>query len=278
MQKERRTKGFPPGESRDIYLNELPAELLKLYFAGVRAHRITAAKRNISALCKKKSGNSCQRISGGGTPFYQGTQKMRPLFFINGNGLTFAFDKGHKQVEATALLRGYVSQAYGNWVEYARLQVRLAGQQIDPSEVVDDVVCSLWGSDLQALERMVRARANGRTELDCYMMRVIKISVISCRSRFRYQRGQAVTSRMEDSHRQLAEPASDFDTLSAYKEVRDVFETLTLSDRARDIFEWRFFEGKPFSEWQGPESQKTLYETFNRIFRDIAARIQAKGL
>lgn len=174
-------------------------------------------------------------------------------------------------------LYDYIAHAYPRWVEYASYHVRQSRLAIDPAEVVNDVLCMLLERDRPKLERMIKDRSRERTELDFYVMRIVKISIHSPRSPFRYQRGQHCTVRLDEGCRPLPVAAPEFDQEDAYTQVRQVFDTLQVSELSKRIFAWRVFEGKSFAEWPGPESQKLLYDTFNRILLIISAKIRRKN-
>lgn len=174
-------------------------------------------------------------------------------------------------------LNNFITTHYPQWVEYASWHIRHSRLLIDPAEVVNDILCTLLERDRQKLKRLMNARNKDGTELDFFVMRIIKISIHSPRSPFRYQRGQHCTDRLEDNIRTLSDEAPEFDQEDAYMQVRQVFDALQLSALSKRIFAWRFWEGKPFAEWSGPESQKFLYDTFNRILLIISAKIRRKN-
>ena len=174
-------------------------------------------------------------------------------------------------------LDNFITTHYPQWVEYATYHVRYSRLPIDPAEVVNDVLCTLLERDVSKLEHLMNARNKDGTELDFFVIRIIKISIHSPRSPFRYQRGQHCTDRLEDSIRTLPAPTPDFNQEDAYMQVRQVFDTLQVSELSKRIFAWRFFEGKTFAEWPGPESPKFIYDTFNRILLIISAKIRRKN-
>lgn len=47
--------------------------------------------------------------------------------------------------------------------------------------------------------------------------------------------------------------------------VRDTFESLDLGPVAARVFEFHFFQDGNFSEWEGPETLKQLYEIYNGV-------------
>lgn len=177
-------------------------------------------------------------------------------------------------MENTNNLHEYIAHAYGRWVEYAAYHVRQSRLPIDPAEVVNDVLCTLLERNASKLERLMNVRNKDGTELDFFVMRIIKISIYSPRSPFRYQRGQHCTDRLEDSIRTIPVLAPEFDQEDAYQQVKRTFDELQLSELSKRIFAWRVFEGKPFAEWPGAESQKFLYDTFNRVLLIISAKIR----
>ena len=174
-------------------------------------------------------------------------------------------------------LNTFITTNYPRWVKYAAYHIRLSRLPIDPAEVVNDVLCTLLVRDVLKLERLMKSRIKDVTELDFFVLRIIKVSIYSPRSPFRYQRGQHCTDRLENSIRTLSITVSEFEEEDAYTQVKQVFDSLQLSELSKRIFSWRVFDGKPFSEWPGTESKKFLYDTFNRILLIISAKIRRKN-
>ncbi|MFR9498008.1 MAG: hypothetical protein SNG69_07245 [Rikenellaceae bacterium] len=172
----------------------------------------------------------------------------------------------------------YSSANYHKWVAYAQLQINIAHMPYDAEELVNSIWLRLVEKDPQKVEQLMNQQSGDESDFEFYIKRIIRTSIISPRSQFRYKRGQHCTDDMEGKDHLLGVGESDdtFDYDKAYLRVVEVFNELEISTSSRAIFAWRFIEGKPFSEWQGKESQKSLYETFNTIKTIISAKIREK--
>lgn len=178
----------------------------------------------------------------------------------------------------TKQLEKYITAHYYQWVEYALIHIRLSRQNFTPEEVVNDVLCVLISRDTDRMELLMSRKTITGTELDYFLKRIIKITIQSPRSLFRFKRGQHCLDHFNDGFQNLPEVVPDFDYDRAYLIVRKVFDDLEISTLSKRIFAWRFFEGRSFSEWQGRESKKYLYETFNRVMLIISSKIRKKDL
>ncbi len=167
------------------------------------------------------------------------------------------------------ILNDYITARYPKWVECAAYYIRLSRLEIDPAEVVNDVLCGQLESNSMRLTQLA-----DKNELDFFIRRIIKTNICSPRSPFRYKRGQHCTDRLGEQVRYITIESADFNHKEAYDTVLQTFNELQLTDISKQIFTWRFFEGHPFSEWPGPESQKFLYDTFNRILLIITAAVR----
>ena len=76
----------------------------------------------------------------------------------------------------TTFLNKYITTHYPQWVEYAAYHVRHSRLPIVPAEVVNDVLCTLLERDMAKLERLMNTRNKDGTELDFFVMRIIKIA------------------------------------------------------------------------------------------------------
>lgn len=172
-------------------------------------------------------------------------------------------------------LHVYITQAYRRWVDYARHYIQRSKLPIEASEVVDEVLCALLERDVERLERMLGVPAKGGTELDFFIMRIIKTSIYSPRSPFRYQRGQHCTGRLKYDV-PMAETESDSGHDEVCTLVWQMLPALDATELEKRVFIWKFFDGNPISKWPGPENKRMLYRAYNRIFRKIASEVRCK--
>ncbi len=175
-------------------------------------------------------------------------------------------------------LNDYISKRYDRWLDYATYHCHASGLSIEPAEVLNDVLCGLLSRSPLRLEMLMQCARDGYTELDFFVLSIIKRNIISPRSSFRYKQAQHCTYSVDWSE-EHPEPRVDIDDLNldeCYQIVSDTLDELELPKRDRIIFEWKFFDGRPYSEWPGPESQKCLYNKFDKIFFALSSKIREK--
>lgn len=173
-------------------------------------------------------------------------------------------------------LNQYITIRYEHWVRYAKLHIRLSGLQIDPAEVVNEVLCSLLERNTDRLHRMMKARRDKATELDYFVMRVIKISIHSPRSPLRYRRGQHCTDNFDEYRVEKPQPDEAIDKNEIHELVGNILAEMNLPKRDVELFVWKFFDRKTISRWPGNEDRKDLYGIYNRIWKEIVRRVREK--
>lgn len=172
-------------------------------------------------------------------------------------------------------LYDYIENTYDRWVNYASHYIQRSKLPINPSEVVNDVLCTLLERDVKKLEHLLIQPAKGGTELDFFIMRIIKTSIYSPRSPFRYQRGQHCTCHLNGN---VSAMESNLDSTAT-----DIFSTawieltkMNVPEFEKKVFVWKFFDGNPISKWPGPESRRKLYHAYSRIFKQIVKAAKGK--
>lgn len=177
-------------------------------------------------------------------------------------------------------LNNYITNRYDRWLDYAAYHCRRSGLNLEPTEVLNDVLCQLLQRNPVKLERLLNERHDKYSRLDYLVLRVIRISVISPRSHVRYTKGQHCTRTVDWDLSGLSDvPATeseDVDPDSRLREIRAAFDALDASPRSKEIFAWRFFEGKSFAQWPGPEPVRRLRRIYSRIFFEISCKIKVK--
>lgn len=165
-------------------------------------------------------------------------------------------------------LHDYVTGAYDRWVAYATRYIRRSRLPIDPIEVVNDVLCSLLERDADRLTQMMSRDAGRFTELDIFVMRVIKTSIYSPQSPFRYRfrrHGMCVLS----DNILATDDTPEWANIDGHELAQQTLLKLNTSEIERRVFVWKFLEGNRISKWPGPERKINLYRAYNRIVKKI---------
>lgn len=185
---------------------------------------------------------------------------------------------------ASALVEKYIGRRYERWLDYAVYHCGLAGIPDEANDVLNEVLCSLLQKDDAKLQQLLSAKKNGCTELDFFVLKMIKLNVTSDTSPYRSKyRPMPVDQNVDYSRLEIEdvkEESVDKNELllSRFHQVRDVLQDLDLSPLARRVFEYRFFEDVNFSDWPGKESLKQLYEIYNKVQELIRKKIAGESI
>ena len=185
---------------------------------------------------------------------------------------------------ASVLIEKYIAKRYSRWLDYSAYHCSLAGIPEDSYDVLNEVLCALLQKDSDKLEQLLGTKKDGYTELDFFVLRMIKLNATSETSPYR-SKYKPIPSDMnvdyskleiEDIHDDV--PDKNSILLEKYNKVREALNGLDLNPKAKRIFEFRFFEDENFADWQGSESLKQLYEIYNRVQELIKKKIFGESI
>lgn len=176
-------------------------------------------------------------------------------------------------------LNEYITKHYNEWLNYSTSICHKAKSNLDPREALNDALSRILEQNKINLHELLAIRPGHKTRLDYLVMRIIRINIISPRSRIRYTNGQHCTRPMGDDLSKYV--TSDLDENSPSIDdqltlIHNILAELQTSQRNKEIFTWRFFEGKPFTQWPGNTPVRQLRRIYNRIFNEISVIIRTK--
>lgn len=180
---------------------------------------------------------------------------------------------------ASEVVNKYIAKRYDRWLDYSRYHCSLAGIDGEAFDVLNEVLCSLLQKDEKMLIRLLDTYKNGYTELDFFVLKMIKLNATSSTSPYRHKYQAIVKDENIDYSRleieNIVEEEEDRceETLDKIHQVRKIFENLDLSPLAYKVFEYHFFQDGNFSEWEGTETLKQLYEIYNGVQELIRRKI-----
>lgn len=180
---------------------------------------------------------------------------------------------------ASSEVNQYITKRYKNWLDSAKFRCKQAGIPDEAMDVLQEVLCSLLQKDDEMLSGLLNRKKDGYTELDWFVIRMIELNATSLTSPYRQKtRRKDIDDNTDFQRLEIADVIEDdIDRpaliLFQVELVRKVYENLELSSISKQIFEYRFFQHEDFSDWPGKESQKFLYDTYNRIITIIKSKI-----
>ncbi|WP_294591592.1 hypothetical protein [uncultured Bacteroides sp.] len=185
---------------------------------------------------------------------------------------------------ASAAVNNYISKRYERWFDYSLYHCGLAGIPDEAYDVLNEVLCSLLQKNDRLLDKLFETKKNGYTELDFFVLRMIKLNASSPTSQYR-SRYKPLPADENVDYTQLdvedvLDEAEDKNNavLERLHQVRTVFESLDLGELAARVFEFRFFQDENFSDWEGPETLKQLYEVYNGVQELIRKKIAGESI
>lgn len=178
----------------------------------------------------------------------------------------------HGKFEGIETVQQYATARYYRWLDYSNYHCSHAGIEDEATDVLNEVMLSLLEKDIDVLERLYSTRQGQYTQLDFYVLQMVKLNVHSATSPYQsrykplpvnrdvnYQRLQVI----DESYNEIDKPGI---ILKQMRLIRWVFMGLELTEFERSIFQFRFIDGNTLnSEWPGPETRKQKYDTYHRV-------------
>lgn len=183
----------------------------------------------------------------------------------------------------TTTINLYLGKRYQGLLDYAVFHSSRAGIPDEAADILDEVLLSLLQMDELRLLEMLNSKKCKYTELDFFILRMIKLNCYSETAPYRAKLKQIHSSSINLSRlsiEDVTEPENDTPgrILQQFEQVREVFEDLHLSDQAKRIFTHYFINGDKFSEWEGPETKKELYDIYSKVIDLIKCKLFNKSL
>jgi len=184
----------------------------------------------------------------------------------------------------STIVEKYISKRYERWLDYASYHCGQAGMPGEACDVLNEVLCSLLQKDNSKLEQLLSTRKNGYTELDFFVLKMIKLNATSDTSPYRSKyKPMPVDDNVDYSRLEIEDVQEEVVDknellLHRFQQVREVLDELDLAPLAKRIFEYRFFEDENFSGWPGKEPLKQLYEIYNGVLELIKRKIIGASL
>lgn len=185
---------------------------------------------------------------------------------------------------ASAAVNNYISKRYERWLDYSLYHCGLAGIPDEASDVLNEVLCALIQKNDRLLDKLFETKKNGYTELDFFVLRMIKLNASSPTSQYRSRYKPLPADENVDYTKLDIEDVPDevedrnAAVLNRLHQVREVFDDLDLGTLAARVFEFHFFQDENFSDWEGPETLKQLYEIYNGVQELIKKKIAGESI
>ena len=86
---------------------------------------------------------------------------------------------------ASKAVNNYITKRYERWLDYSLYHCGLAGIPDEATDVLNEVICSLLQKKNRLLDKLLETKKNGYTELDFFVLKMIKLNASSPTSQYR---------------------------------------------------------------------------------------------
>lgn len=185
---------------------------------------------------------------------------------------------------ATEEIRKYIERRYERWLDYSSYHCSCAGIGDEATDVLNEVLCDLLQKPEMLLLGLYSKKSGQYTELDYFVLRMIKLNATSSTSPYRHKyKPIPVDANICYSQIEIEDVVDDDhdrpgDIVEKTRIVRNIFDSLIISDFAKRVFSWRFFCGEKFSEWPGSETEKELFDVYYKVVSMIKEKIYNQTL
>ncbi|SHF50118.1 hypothetical protein [Dysgonomonas macrotermitis] len=188
---------------------------------------------------------------------------------------------------ANQIINKYISERYDRWLDYALYHCTHSGMDDEAIDVLNEVLIMLiekCETNEQYMLKLYESKKGQYRELDFFVLQMIKLNIQSPTSPYRHKYKPIPLDSNVDIQRldliddEDIEQDKSGDILIQMQKVREIFDNLQLSDKARRVFSWKFFECNKFSEWEGSEDKKELYDIYNGVLELIKNKLNNREL
>ena len=178
----------------------------------------------------------------------------------------------------------YISKRYERWLDYARYHCGLCGIVDESEDVLNEVVLSLLKKSETKLEQLFASKKGQYTELDFYVLRMIKLNASSPTSPYQSKyKAIPVDVNVDYSRLEIEDCCEESFDHASYilrrrNDLREITEEMGFSSEAMEILEFRFFQNGEFKEWDGDASTKRLYDIYSRVMGLVRKKMNGELL
>lgn len=188
---------------------------------------------------------------------------------------------------SNSLIDQYINKRYDRWLDYAKYHAALQGMEDESRDILNEVLLSVLQKDDKSLMDMYEKRKGGYSELDFFILRLIKLNATSMTSPYRskyknFQRDyniecKSISTNVEYENVEaclklsidfIEDTDEGYDkaaiTLNRMNAIRLIFDNIKLDPWDKGVFEYRFFHGYSFSVFE-LKDHKSLYRSYNYV-------------
>ena len=158
---------------------------------------------------------------------------------------------------ASAAIDNYITKSYARWLDYARYHALLASIIDQAGDILNEVLASLLEKPSSQLTTLLNNRSGQYTELDFYVLKMIKLNARSDKAPYRFKTKTIpqdcnispwdldIVDQVGDSQ------DMELIKLQKYQKAREIVDQLNVPAREKEIFSWKFFGDNHLIDWPG---------------------------
>lgn len=181
---------------------------------------------------------------------------------------------------ANPQINNYINHRYNRWLDYAAYHCMLANLPDESGDVLNEVLYMLLKKEEASLDNLLKTKKGKYTELDFYVLKMIKLNITSETSPYRHKYKSVEIDRdvnwqsIEISD-EIYEEKNDLPgiILKQTHLIREALDYLKLPEKEYNLFTFRFFHDEPYNNWPGKENTQQLRRTYNKITAIIKEHI-----
>jgi len=176
----------------------------------------------------------------------------------------------------------YITKRYQYWLDYATYHATLASLPGQGGDILNTVLESLLRKDPEYIKALYEKKKQGYTELDFFVLRMIKLNAHSPTSPYRHKTRTVPTDANVDpwSLEIVESGESKVDKseiiLGQFSKIRKALDNLNIPKQDKDLFHWVFLADNPIRTFPGEGSYSRNCRRFNEV-RNLVWRTAAPG-
>lgn len=176
-------------------------------------------------------------------------------------------------------ISNYLNTRYYRYLDYAQYHASRVGIPDESLDILNEVLLSLLEKPEEKIVSLYNEKKDGYTGLDFFVLRMIRLNVISPTSPYRHKyKPIPVNTNVNHSDLEIEdEEYNENDRPSQILEqthlIRGVLDELCIPDYDKRVFMWRM-SGEAWSDWDGPETVRELFGTFYKVRNNVKEEIR----
>lgn len=174
----------------------------------------------------------------------------------------------------------YINHRYDRYLDYASYHAALAGIPDEAGDILNTVLLSLLKKDHEHLQGLLDKKKGGYTELDFFVLRMLKLNCHSMTSPYRHKTKDVPKDANTDPWKldiidemeYQADRSSEI--LAQFSSTRESLSLLNIPQEDKDLFRWVFLADNPIRTFPSdrPYSQNCIrYKEIKEAITGIVA-------